>query len=120
MHFFLFTFYIEKFNTCPIITSETSAPFNPTFARLSLITILPSIDAFREDRDPQNDPVTYNLSIKKYIDCIFMTLYDYIFLKCTNKIYLFFLCGTIYCLLNRLYFKISFFRKILLRIVYIM
>jgi len=38
------------------MTSETSDPFSPALIRLSLITTLPSCDAFNEDKDPQYDP----------------------------------------------------------------
>jgi len=43
-------------STCPIITSETSDPSNPTLIKHSLIAILPNTDAFNEDKDPQYDP----------------------------------------------------------------
>lgn len=60
----------DKCDTCPMMTSETSVPFNPARIRLSLITILPSSDAFREDKDPQSDPLRQN----KIIDTILHVL----------------------------------------------
>ena len=43
--------------TCPKITSETSVGFKLALLRLSLITMLPNSDAFKEDNDPQNEPL---------------------------------------------------------------
>jgi len=40
-----------------MMTSDTSAPSNPALVRLSLITRLPSWDAFSDASDPHSDPV---------------------------------------------------------------
>lgn len=56
MHSIISNANLCKLNTCPMMTSETSVPFNPALIRLSLITILPISDAFKVDKLPQNDP----------------------------------------------------------------